>query len=646
MRDSAKYGDVRQRISAQPSVLPAIVELLCLANTQQTEAGYLAEALGAVRRATGAALAVLAVPHSGDWSVVAKEGRSQKLPEDLFAEVLDSEAPSAAGRWAAAPLVQGGAGSEVLAVYGAAGDPLQALDSLAAAMGVALATIRSGRRQQQRIQRLETILEISNDWNQTREMEPLLAAMAQAATRLFAADRASIFLWDRPGKTLVGRPALGVEGGELRIAQDTGVVGEVVQTGETRRVGRAADQDAIDRSVDEQLGYKTETLLCVPLRGAGGKPVGAFELVNKLDGDFTDDDEAGLVELAGHAATALENTQALEQLASAHRQLVDQAAEGAQLIGKSPAVAALRSTIARVAQTDLAVLILGENGTGKEVASQSIHYLSSRRQEPFVAVNCAALPENLLESELFGHEKGAFTDARETRQGKFELADGGTLFLDEIGDLSLGGQAKLLRVLEEKVVVRVGGSVTIRTDARVIAATNQKLGEMVAQKRFREDLYFRLNVVVIEIPPLRQRGDDILLLAEHFLADFSAKAGREVPPLTAAARKRLRAHPWPGNVRELRNLMERLAYLAEGDKIDADDLAFIAPGSSSSDVLDRDVLDGDLTLTDATNRFQEQYIHQTVNRTGGNMSEAAGRLGLHRSNLYRKMRQLGMSPPE
>ena len=253
-----------------------------------------------------------------------------------------------------------------------------------------------------------------------------------------------------------------------------------------------------------------------------------------------------------------------------------------------------------MADTDLAVLILGENGTGKEVVAQMTHYHSSRRQEPFVAVNCAAITETLLESELFGHEKGAFTDAREMRQGKFELASGGTLFLDEIGDMSLGGQAKLLRVLEEKVVVRVGGSATIPTDARVLAATNQNLAELVRAKRFREDLFFRLNVVTLDLPPLRSRGDDVELLAEHFLKIFSAKARRKAAKFTAAARKRLITHLWPGNVRELRNLMERLAYLSpeDQDKIDAPDLAFImSPSAGAASILALDE-----PLTEATGR--------------------------------------------
>jgi Nif-specific regulatory protein len=276
------------------------------------------------------------------------------------------------------------------------------------------------------------------------------------------------------------------------------------------------------------------------------------------------------------------------------------------------------------------------------VVARSIHFGSRRRKHPFIAVNCAALTETLLESELFGHEKGAFTDAHEARAGKFELAAGGTLFLDEIGDMSLSGQAKLLRVLEEKTIVRVGGSKTIHTDVRVLAATNQKLAELVRARRFREDLYFRLNVVSLELPPLRDRGEDINLLAEHFLREFSRRAGRRPPKFTAAARKRLESHTWPGNVRELRNLMERLAYLSSGDRIEPEDLAFIlspAAGTPS-------IIDAGLTLNDATHHFQENYIKQTIERARGNVSQAAKNLGVHRSNLYRKMRQLGMETDE
>jgi Nif-specific regulatory protein len=468
-------------------------------------------------------------------------------------------------------------------------------------------------------------------------MEALLKAMAEAATELLGADRASIFLWDRAHKELVGRPALGVKGNELRIPDDSGIVGQVVHTGESRRVGGGLGDNEIDRQVDSITGYKTRTVLCVPLEAPGARLLGAFEVLNKREGHFTEEDEEALTELAAHAAVALQNTQEFEELLTKHQQLVEQAAQGLQLIGESPAVEAVRSTIRRIADTDLAILILGENGTGKEVVARSIHYLSRRRDQPFIAVNCAALTETLLESELFGHEKGAFTDARESRAGKFELASGGTLFLDEIGDMSLSGQAKLLRVLEDKVVVRVGGSTPIHTESRILAATNQDLGAMVRAKRFREDLFFRLNVVSLELPPLRERGEDVLRLAEFFLTGFCRTMGRKAPKFSAAAKKRLLSHAWPGNVRELRNLTERLAYLTAGDTVEPEDLVLIDSGGEA------ELLELTGSLAEATRDFQQHYIRKTIDSARGNMSGAARRLGLHRSNLYRKMRQLGMA---
>jgi Nif-specific regulatory protein len=282
--------------------------------------------------------------------------------------------------------------------------------------------------------------------------------------------------------------------------------------------------------------------------------------------------------------------------------------------------------------------VLGESGTGKEVVAQSLHFQGPRSARPFVAVNCAALTESLLEREKFGHEKGAFTDAREMRRGKFELAEGGTIFLDEIGDMSPGGQAKLLRVLEQKVVTRVGGSQPIPIDVRVVAATNANLSEAVREKRFRQDLFFRLSVVTLDLPPLRERPEDILLLAEHFLKQFCVQARRKSLTISLDARRRLQGHAWPGNVRELRNLMERLAFLTTGEQVEAEDLAFIlSPGTAapSAPALD-------LGLNTATRRFQQDFIRRAIRQVEGNMSEAARLLDLHRSNLYRKMRQLEM----
>ena len=619
-------------------------ELLWLGGRAESTEAYLAQALPVTLLAGGGCFAAVMQPVEGRWTAMGEAGLRQPTPVDLLADVLDREVGKHCGEWVAVPLVHSKADSLVLAFRCAPGVQPRAALSVLTALGPILAdqiqSVAARRQDRQRIRRLSTILEIAQRWNQTRELEPLLVQMAEAACRLFDADRASIFLWDRRTHVLVGRPALGVEGGELRIDDNRGVVGRVIQTGQPCRVNAATEPRLIDRKVDAALGYRTQTVLCVPLRGKSGELFGAFEVLNKHSGSFTADDEAGLVELAAHAAVALENAQDRQELLSRNRQMADQAAQQIRLIGQSPKIEAIRSIIRRVADTDLAVLILGENGTGKEVVAQAIHYLSKRRDKPFVAVNCAAIPDSLAESELFGHQKGAFTDATETRPGKFELAAGGTLFLDEIGDLSLSGQAKLLRVLEEHVLVRVGGAAPIASDARVLAATNQDLHEMVRQKRFREDLYYRLNVVTLELPPLRDRPEDILLLAEHFLNDFCRKARRRVPELTPAARQRLQTHPWPGNVRELRNLMERLAYLSTADPVDVEDLAFVFPQRSLPLAQGESVL----PLNEATARFQTDYIRWAIERSGGNMSQAAAELGLHRSNLYRKMRQLGMTP--
>ncbi len=603
---------------------------------------YFQQALPVLLNVLGGDFIGCVEPASGRWNVLGEFGKPQAIPESHLGEVLDrGEAVVAAG-WTLFPIVPRGSGP-VLAVHGSTKSQPAVLAELAAAVRVSIDSVRGRSGQTRRIRRLEAILEIAQQWNRTKEMEPLLVEMAEAATRLLDADRASIFLWDKPDKVLVGRPALGVEGNELRIGDDVGVVGQVVRTGQPRRIDRSFDQDQIGRQVDELLNYQTHNLLCVPLRSVEGEMLGAFEVINKRGtGDFTNEDQEGLIELAGHAAVALENTQERQQLLATHRQMTEEATQGAQLIGESPAIDALRSTIRRVADTDLALLVLGENGTGKEVVARLTHYLGRRRDQPLIAVNCAAISETLLESELFGHEQGAFTDAREARAGKFELASGGTLFLDEIGDLSPGGQAKLLRVLEEKVVVRVGGSTPIHTDARVIAATNQDLSQMVREKKFREDLFFRLNVVTIELPPLRDRPQDVLLLARHFLRDFAIKARRKELTLSEGAERRLTMHAWPGNVRELRNVMERVAYLTQSDIVEPEELVL----SRSTKEEGEGWVPLDLTLADATGMFQSEYIRKAIGRSEHNMSEAAKQLGLHRSNLYRKMRQLGMSDDE
>lgn len=607
-----------------------------------TDTEFLSMSLDLLNQAVGATGSALVQGTKGQWRLLAHAGEGDGLPEELLADVLDAGHCKAAEGWTGAPLFQGSHvdpfwASQLVVVN--VETSTEEFDAAAAAVGLAYNAFQQRNEQVNRARRLEAMLDMTVHWNQTRHTDELLEQIAETSTRLLGAERATIFLPDASGESLIGKPATGVEGGQISIPIKAGVVGQVMSTGESARVDDDVrdEQQQIHRGVDEKLNFKTRNLLCVPMLDGNGKTIGAFELINRLEGNFTDQDESALRELAAHATVAIDNTQHVEQLVTSKQAVAAEAAGQVQMIGNCEAIQEMKKTIERVAKTDLVVLITGENGTGKEVVAQMIHYLSPRRDEVMVAVNCAAITQSLLESELFGHEKGAFTDAHQAREGKFELASEGTIFLDEIGDMSLDGQSKLLRVLEEKKVVRVGGSMPIPTDARVVAATNQNLAELIGKKEFRQDLYFRLNVLQIELPALRDRGDDILLLAEHFLSQFCAKARRSLPAFTASAKKQLLQHQWPGNIRELRNMMERVAYLTDGQKIDASDLAFVnSPDSGESRI------SLDLPLTEATKEFQVDYIERNIKRAKGNMTDAAQRMGLHRSNLYRKMKQLGM----
>ncbi len=311
------------------------------------------------------------------------------------------------------------------------------------------------------------------------------------------------------------------------------------------------------------------------------------------------------------------------------------------MVGESYVMTQLREQVAMAAPTNGRVLIFGENGTGKELVARSIHHLSRRRTGPFVEVNCAAIPEELIESELFGHVKGAFTGAVADRRGKFETSDGGTLFLDEIGDMSLKTQAKVLRALQEQVVEPVGGTGMVKVDVRILAATNKDLPSEIRAGRFREDLYFRLNVIPIFVPPLRDRETDIPLLAAHFMAELAREYGRRPKRLDAAASVGLRSYRWPGNVRELRNVVERLMIMVPGEAITMEDLAFLDP-SAVSDLGPAEL--PALTLHDARDRFERDYILRALAAQQGNMSRTAEALGVERSNLYRKMRAFGIVP--
>jgi transcriptional regulator with GAF, ATPase, and Fis domain len=584
------------------------------------------------------------------WTRVAETGRRgfDEIPHRLLEEVLDRDAGTfhsdsavEGRRFLAAALGAGRSRTgDVLLMAGRnlTDGLLPPAVAIGRVLGVCLGIVERHAKELERIQRLSSTLEVATSFSRTRESQPLLELVATAATRILGCERASIFLWDRYHHELVARPALGMNGRNLRLPDTAGIVGQVVQTGKSIRVDDAYRDSRFDKSVDAASGFTTRNLLCQALRDVEGNLLGAFEVINRTEGAFSDEDEETLSQLGVPAAIALQNAREREQMTRSIEQLTEQVTQGVQIIGDSPAIVALRATVGRLAATDLPVLILGESGTGKEVVAQSLHFQGPRAALPFIAVNCAALTETLLESELFGHEKGAFTDAREMRRGKFELAEGGTLFLDEIGDMSQAGQAKLLRVLEQKVITRVGGSQGIPINVRVIAATNANLADSVRQRKFREDLYYRLSVVTQVLPPLRDRPEDVIPLAEYFLKQFCARARRPSLKFSADARRRLQAHSWPGNVRELRNLMERVVYLGSGDKVEAEDLAFILNPGRDAALEPSD----DMSLDVASRKFQQEFIRRSIKRVQGNMSEAARLLGVHRSNLYRKMRQLRM----
>lgn len=335
----------------------------------------------------------------------------------------------------------------------------------------------------------------------------------------------------------------------------------------------------------------------------------------------------------------IKNALAQKRLAEENLRLRREVSARFEMIGASSSFAKIHEQIARVAPTHTRVLILGESGTGKELVARAIHEASARVRGPFIKVNCAAIPEDLIESELFGHEKGAFTGATATREGKFQQAHHGTLFLDEVGDMSLKAQAKVLRVLQEGELERVGGSHTTRVDVRVLAATNKNLEEEVKRGAFREDLLFRLNVVPIYLPPLRERREDIATLIAHFTAHYCKENGFRLKAFASEAVERMCAYRWPGNIRELRNTVERLVIMTPGDKISAGDLPLSLQTPATNQL---GAFQPGVTLREIRDRVEREYILSCLEAAQGNMSKAAELLGVERSNLYKKMRALGI----
>ncbi|MSM41158.1 MAG: response regulator [Geobacter sp.] len=340
----------------------------------------------------------------------------------------------------------------------------------------------------------------------------------------------------------------------------------------------------------------------------------------------------------------IQNALGMQRLREENETLRDAVLQGHEMVGASPALNTLRDQIRLVAPTTASVLITGENGTGKELVARSIHHFSNRQSKPFVEINCAAIPDELIESELFGHERGAFTGAVAQKKGKFDLADGGTIFLDEIGDMSLKTQAKVLRILQERKFERVGGTRTIEVDVRVVAATNKVLEEEIKNGTFRDDLYYRLNVVPFQVPPLRERKEDVPQLVEYFLERFCRKEGRERKQLVPEAVELLQQYDWPGNVRELKNIMERLVIMTPGRTISTDQLPDYLRGDTHRvDAVTRiDGMMGLTSLREAREEFEREFILQKLEDFGWNISRTAESIELERSNLHRKIKSYGI----
>lgn len=337
--------------------------------------------------------------------------------------------------------------------------------------------------------------------------------------------------------------------------------------------------------------------------------------------------------------TIVSNAMEMGSLRRENAELRNKLTEEDHLIGQSKAINEVRKIIGQAAGSDARIMITGENGTGKELVAREIHRRSERAQKPFVEVNCAAIPDNLIESELFGHEKGSFTGAVQQRRGKFELADGGTLFLDEVADMSLSAQAKMLRVIQEMTFQRIGGEKTIEVDVRVIVATNKDIQEEIHHGRFREDLFFRLNVIPVTVPPLRERQEDVPLLLAHFLKEFSGEGTSR--RFSEEALEYLQRHPWPGNVRELKNFVERISIMSSGEVISLKEVQeYLDEGPKGGE----DPLESylEMGLTEARDAFERDYLVQKLRENGNNISRTAQQLGIYPSNLHAKIKKFGI----
>ncbi|MCB9554040.1 MAG: sigma-54-dependent Fis family transcriptional regulator [Myxococcales bacterium] len=469
------------------------------------------------------------------------------------------------------------------------------------------------------------------------DLEEVLRLVVDEVVALLDADRGTLYLVDHARGELVSRVAHLPEMSEIRLGVGEGVAGWVARTGRRVSVPDGTFDARHTPRIDLQTGYTTRTLLAVPVRDDEETLIGVLQVLNKRVGAFDEGDAARLEALAGQVARVLAATSLRSQLRPDHPRSLEFRFN--HIVGESPAMREVFRRIARAARTDATVLVRGESGTGKEVISRAVHVNSPRREGPFVKVDCAALPEQLIENELFGHERGAFTGADRTTEGKVEQANGGTLFLDEVGELPLTVQGKLLRLLQEKTYLRVGGAKPRQVDVRFVCATWRDLEADVAAGRFRQDLYYRLRVVQIDIPPLRSRGAaDLDRLIDHFFFEHTRRHDRPELYLSRAARAVLHAHDWPGNVRELEHCIESAVVLAPGPEVGREHLSIgpitlvELPGVRAGDP-DRFVSD-----LKPLRDVERAYVEHVLALCDGNQSEAARRLEIGRNTLARKLR--------